>query len=100
MVVKSEGLEDEKGKPIIRPYTPVSPSDKEGEFTFLVKKYPSGNMSKFIHEMKPGDTLSIKGPIPKWDYKGKLIGYLDIHLCVLTGHDSERIRRSWLGWWR
>ena len=28
-------------------------------------------MSKYIHDMKLGDTLSVKGPIPKFDFKGK-----------------------------
>ncbi|RPD54450.1 cytochrome-b5 reductase [Lentinus tigrinus ALCF2SS1-7] len=62
-------LVDAKGKPDIRPYTPISPSDLPGELTFLVKKYDEGKMSKYIHEMKLGDKLSIKGPIPKFDYK-------------------------------
>ncbi|KAJ3774361.1 cytochrome-b5 reductase [Lentinula raphanica] len=72
IVVKSsdpEALKDEKGKPIIRPYTPISPPDQQGELTLLVKKYDNGNASKHIHELKEGDTLSIKGPIPKFPYK-------------------------------
>ncbi|KAI0640343.1 ferredoxin reductase-like C-terminal NADP-linked domain-containing protein [Trametes polyzona] len=73
VVVKSSAdgtpLVDDKGKPIIRPYTPISPSDKPGELTFLVKRYDSGKMSKYIHELQPGDKLSIKGPIPKFEYK-------------------------------
>ncbi|TFK78728.1 ferredoxin reductase-like protein, partial [Polyporus arcularius HHB13444] len=62
-------LVDAKGKPVIRPYTPISPSDQPGELTFLVKKYEEGKMSKYIHDMHPGDKLSIKGPIPKFEYK-------------------------------
>ncbi|KAL0951893.1 hypothetical protein HGRIS_008550 [Hohenbuehelia grisea] len=73
VVVKSsdpDALKDPKsGKPIIRPYTPVSPSDAKGELAFIVKKYDSGNASKYIHDLKEGDTLAIKGPIPKWPYK-------------------------------
>lgn len=74
VVVKSsdpEALKDDKGKPVVRPYTPVSPSDVPGELTFLVKKYPQGKASKYIHELKPGDSLSIKGPIPKFPYKSE-----------------------------
>ncbi|KAI0746196.1 hypothetical protein C8Q76DRAFT_809025 [Earliella scabrosa] len=62
-------LLDPKGKPVIRPYTPISPSDQPGELTFLVQKYEEGKMSKYMHEMKPGEKLSIKGPIPKFDFK-------------------------------
>ncbi|KAG7099905.1 hypothetical protein E1B28_001704 [Marasmius oreades] len=72
LVVKSsdpEALKDANGKPIIRPYTPISPPDKAGELTLLVKKYEQGNASKHIHSLKEGDTLAIKGPIPKWPWK-------------------------------
>jgi len=66
VVVKSS---DPKGKPIVRPYTPISPPEKEGEMELLVKKYDNGNASKHIHSLKLGQSLSIKGPFPKWDYK-------------------------------
>ena len=73
MVVKSSdpnALVDDKGKPVVRPYTPVSPPDLEGELHLLVKKYETGKASKYFHEgLKPGDTLSLKGPIPKFPYK-------------------------------
>ncbi|KAF8913182.1 cytochrome-b5 reductase [Gymnopilus junonius] len=71
LVVKAsdpEALKDAKGKPIIRPYTPVSRSDHPGELVLLVKEYDTGNMSKYIHSLKEGDTLAIKGPIPKFPY--------------------------------
>lgn len=74
VVIKSadpEALIDKKGKPIIRPYTPISAAGATGELTFLVKKYDDGNASKHFHELKPGEKLSIKGPIPKFPYKGK-----------------------------
>ncbi|OJT05645.1 NADH-cytochrome b5 reductase 2 [Trametes pubescens] len=74
VVVKSAAdattpLLDDKGKPVIRPYTPISPSDKPGELTFLIKKYETGKMSKYFFDLNPGDKLSIKGPIPKFEYK-------------------------------
>ncbi|KAJ8515439.1 hypothetical protein ONZ45_g7137 [Pleurotus djamor] len=82
LVVKSSdpnALVNDKGKPIIRPYTPISPPDLKGELTLLVKKYDTGNASKYIHSLKAslfhrlaiyeGDTLAMKGPIPKWPYK-------------------------------
>jgi len=36
----------------------------------LIKKYEKGVISKYVHErLKPGDTLAIKGPIPKFAYQ-------------------------------
>ncbi|KAH8099858.1 ferredoxin reductase-like C-terminal NADP-linked domain-containing protein [Cristinia sonorae] len=59
----------DKGKPVIRPYTPISPPDQEGELTFLIKRYEQGKMSQHIHSLKEGEKLSIKGPIMKFEYK-------------------------------
>lgn len=61
LVVKAsnpEVLKNEKGQPIIRPYTPISPPDQKGELTLLVKKYDAGNASKHIHELKVRNTSS------------------------------------------
>ncbi|KAF8215790.1 ferredoxin reductase-like protein, partial [Mycena galopus ATCC 62051] len=64
-----EALKDKKGNTVTRPYTPISAADNTGELTFLIKKYETGVMSKHIHDLKPGDSLKIKGPIPKFPYK-------------------------------
>ncbi|KAJ6463753.1 NADH-cytochrome b5 reductase, partial [Mycena vulgaris] len=72
VVVKSadpEALKDKKGNPVVRPYTPVSAADNTGELSFLIKKYETGVMSKYIHSLKVGDSLAIKGPIHKFPYK-------------------------------
>ncbi|KAM5538423.1 hypothetical protein V8D89_008025 [Ganoderma adspersum] len=65
----SSPLLDSNGKPVIRPYTPISPSDLPGELTFIIKRYDQGNMSKHIHNLAIGDKLAIKGPIPKFEFK-------------------------------
>jgi len=75
VVRASEGAEgapvDKKGNPAIRPYTPISSPNQEGELVLLIKKYEKGVVSKYVHErLKPGDTLAIKGPIPKFAYQG------------------------------
>lgn len=75
VVVKSASdspkpLNGKNDKPIIRPYTPISPSDQEGEFTFLIKRYDEGKMSQHIHSLQPGEKLAIKGPIPKISFEG------------------------------
>ncbi|KAF8336538.1 uncharacterized protein EI90DRAFT_3046093 [Cantharellus anzutake] len=66
---KEAGPKDDKGNPIIRPYTPISPSDTRGEIQLLVKKYDTGKLTPFIFRMKPGDKLGFKGPIPKIPYE-------------------------------
>ena len=86
VVRASEGADgaplDKKGNPAIRPYTPISPPEHEGELVLLIKKYESGVVSKYMHErLKPGATLSIKGPITKFPYKGTpLLARLDRHV--------------------
>ena len=35
----------------------------------LIKQYKGGPMSTHIHNLKPGDTLDIKGPIPKYPWE-------------------------------
>ncbi|KAM0748532.1 ferredoxin reductase-like protein [Meredithblackwellia eburnea MCA 4105] len=72
VVVKSakegEAL-DKKGKPAIKPYTPVSAPDVQDKLRFLIKHYPGGVMTSHIFSLAPGDSLQIKGPIPKFTYK-------------------------------
>ena len=72
-------------KPTIRPYTPINDEgkvlyvsslcrrtdnsvDAKGHLDLLVKVYPNGPMSEHLHSMEPGQTLSIKGPIPKYPW--------------------------------
>lgn len=58
-----------KGNNVIRPYTPVSDVNEKGLLEFVIKKYEGGKMSTHIHDLKPGDTLSFKGPIIKWKWE-------------------------------
>lgn len=50
------------GKDVIRPYTPISRPNTVGHFDFVIKNYPTGTMSKYVHQLKVGDTIEIKGP--------------------------------------
>lgn len=36
---------------------------------FLIKKYPGGALTQYIHSMKPGEELAFKGPLPKHQWK-------------------------------
>ncbi|KAL7908679.1 ferredoxin reductase-like protein [Trichoderma velutinum] len=55
-------------KATLRPYTPVSDEDDKGFIDLLVKKYPNGPMSTHIHDLKVGEELAIKGPLPKYPW--------------------------------
>lgn len=57
------------GKEVIRPYTPVSRPNTIGQLEFVIKDYPNGMMSRYVHQLKKGDKLEIKGPIPKYPYE-------------------------------
>lgn len=59
---------EETGKIVIRPYTPVSDLSMRGSFKLVIKHYPRGPMTDHIFNLKPNDTLSFKGPIKKWDW--------------------------------
>ncbi|BEI96785.1 hypothetical protein CcaverHIS631_0203740 [Cutaneotrichosporon cavernicola] len=73
LVVRSpEGenaVKDDKGKPVIRPYTPVSPPGHKGSIDLIIKSYPEGNISKWFAGLKPGDEVLLKGPIVKTAYE-------------------------------
>jgi len=56
---------DKDGKDVIRPYTPVSSNEQKGYVDLMVKIYPDGIASNYIWNLKKGDKLAIKGPIPK-----------------------------------
>lgn len=42
--------------------------DAKGYVDLLVKKYPDGPMSTHLHNMTPGQQLSVKGPLPKYQW--------------------------------
>ncbi|KZF25347.1 oxidoreductase NAD-binding domain-containing protein [Xylona heveae TC161] len=54
--------------PVIRPYTPINNFAEPGYIELLVKKYPNGRASSYLHSLKPGDTLNIRAPMNgfKW----------------------------------
>lgn len=56
-------------KPVIRPYTFTSDEDAKGYVELVIKKYPNGPMSTHFHDLKPGETLDFKGPLPKYPWE-------------------------------
>ena len=59
---------DEDGKVVARPYTPTSLNDEKGRFEILIKTYPQGKVSSYLHSLKVGDSIEVKGPFPKIKY--------------------------------
>lgn len=57
---------------IQRPYTPLTSSflrsgpDSESEISILVKRYADGEVSRWLHRLKVGDEVEIRGPLPTW----------------------------------
>lgn len=55
-----------------RPYTPTTLNDVKGKFELVVKAYPEGKVSGYLHQLKEGDTIEVKGPFPKLPYKANM----------------------------
>eukprot|EP00127_Corallochytrium_limacisporum_P007151 Clim_evm24s243 gene=Clim_evmTU24s243 len=54
-----------KGENVLRPYTPTTGPDVKGRLEFVIKKYDDGAFTPYVHSLKVGDKVSIKGPITK-----------------------------------
>ena len=50
--------------PVFRPYTPIHDLDERGILELLVKKYPNGRASGYLHTLTPGQELTVRGPLP------------------------------------
>ncbi|EME38673.1 hypothetical protein DOTSEDRAFT_75430 [Dothistroma septosporum NZE10] len=55
--------------PILRPYTPISDPSTRGTLELLVKRYPSGRASTHMHSLSPGDHLTVRGPLPGYNWR-------------------------------
>jgi NAD(P)H-flavin reductase len=63
---------DVAGETVARAYTPVSSDRDLGQLSLMVKVYwpterfpAGGKMSQHLASLKPGDTISVKGPVGK-----------------------------------
>ncbi|KAI9138842.1 hypothetical protein BKA69DRAFT_1089583 [Paraphysoderma sedebokerense] len=63
---------------VVRPYTPIRTDAGNGVMEFIVKRYPDGETSKWMHRLKVGDKIEIRGPLTTWpfDDKFKQIGMI------------------------
>jgi len=49
-----------------RPYTPLEGIDEDGNIKLWVKKYPKGEVGRWLHSKKPGEHIEIRGPLQTW----------------------------------
>jgi len=68
--VVAKGPAGADGKAMYRPYTPIG--FENGVLTLLVKVYPNGNVSKYFGDLKPGDMVTMKGPLKKLEYNSNM----------------------------
>ena len=52
-----------------RPYTPLRGVDAHGRMTFWIKKYPDGEVGRWLHSKGVGDVVEIRGPSKTWEWK-------------------------------
>lgn len=60
ILAKGDGCVDAEGKPVIRPYTPVSTNAMMGKFELMVKVYPEGKLSQHLDKMEIGQSMDFK----------------------------------------
>jgi cytochrome-b5 reductase len=52
-----------------RPYTPLEGIDEKGRIKLWIKKYPNGEVGRWLHSKNPGDIIEIRGPLTTWPWK-------------------------------
>ena len=54
---------------IERPYTPLEGLSDDGSLFFWIRKYPHGEMGRWLHSKKSGDCIEIRGPEQTWTWQ-------------------------------
>ncbi|KAK0498554.1 ferredoxin reductase-like C-terminal NADP-linked domain-containing protein, partial [Armillaria luteobubalina] len=52
-----------------RPYTPLEGIDEHGNMKFWIKKYPRGEVGRWLHSKQIGDKVELRGPLQTWSWK-------------------------------
>lgn len=52
-----------------RAYTPLNGVDRDGNMLFWIKKYPKGEVGRWLHSKAEGDTIEVRGPLRTWPWK-------------------------------
>ncbi|OMP84846.1 NADH-cytochrome b5 reductase 2 [Diplodia seriata] len=55
--------------PVLRPYTPITTPTTRGHLDLLIKRYPHGAASPYLHSLSPGDRLLFLAAIPGYAWK-------------------------------
>lgn len=63
---------DREGKTVARPYTPTTTTNTKGYFDLVIKSYPQGNVSSYLHSLEVGDNINVKGPFAKLPYTANM----------------------------
>ncbi|RIB12845.1 hypothetical protein C2G38_1976010 [Gigaspora rosea] len=69
---------------IVREYTPISPTDEKNYIEFLIKRYNDGYLSRYIHSLKEGNIVEVRGPILTFPYTPNMKAYIGM-ICGGTG---------------
>lgn len=67
-IVKIRGQRKED----VKPYTPTTLGNLKGSFELYIKVYPNGKVSSYLHSLKVGDIIEVKGPFQKLQYKANM----------------------------
>lgn len=51
-----------------RAYTPLFGASPAGTLAFWIKKYPRGEVARWLHARVPGDVVELRGPMPTWPW--------------------------------
>ncbi|KAI0089260.1 ferredoxin reductase-like protein [Irpex rosettiformis] len=51
-----------------RPYTPLEGIDESGRMKLWIKRYPKGEVGRWLHSKSVGDTIEIRGPLKTWTW--------------------------------
>lgn len=81
-----------------RPYTPLYGIDESGRMEFWIKKYPKGEVGRWLHSKAVGDTIELRGPLSTWHWKEDawdevIMVNLSRSSC-LSVHSSHSLTRS------
>jgi len=52
-----------------RPYTPLLGVDENGHMLFWIKKYPKGEVGRWLHSKTAGSEIELRGPIKTWKWE-------------------------------
>ncbi|KZS97756.1 ferredoxin reductase-like protein [Sistotremastrum niveocremeum HHB9708] len=66
-----------------RPYTPLDGIDKNGKVRLWIRRYPDGEVGRWIHNKTVGKKLEIRGPLQTIDMKAEN-GKWD-HIIMISG---------------